>query len=68
MKCLKCSGATLVSNTVSDGKKIYRHRRCKVCGHSFYTTEEVSDCKYILLKLRDEKRRERELNSKKKKI
>ena len=64
MNCPKCGGATFVSNTVSDGAKVYRNRVCKLCKHSFYTTEEVSDCRFTLLELRDKQRKERELRIK----
>lgn len=59
MNCPKCGGATAVSNTVSDGEKVYRQRTCKSCGHSFYTTEAVSNCKNVLRGLRFKKRKER---------
>ena len=59
MNCFKCSGSTAVTNTVSDGEKVYRQRTCKVCGYEFYTTEAQADCKYILTKIRDDKRKER---------
>ena len=64
MMCSKCGKDTRVLNTVSDGEKVYRHRKCKECSHSFYTTEEVSNCKFTLLELRDKQRKERGLKIK----
>lgn len=50
INCPVCGGRTGVLHNYSDGESMYRSRKCKECGHVFYTTEEelVSSKKYFL--------------------
>ena len=41
MKCPKCGGkfSPVKNTTVTEENEVYRRRRCKSCGHTFYTIE-----------------------------
>lgn len=39
MTCPVCGGKTRVITNVSEPDCIYRRRKCKECGYSFYTEE-----------------------------
>ena len=40
MKCPECNGnTTVVLPLTNDENEIYRFRKCKECGHKFYTIE-----------------------------
>lgn len=39
MNCPKCGEATSVTHCRKDCESVYRRRKCKVCGHIFYTNE-----------------------------
>ena len=45
MICPKCGGSCLVKDVVQnpDENETYRKRVCKVCNHTFYSTEFVVD-------------------------
>jgi transcriptional regulator NrdR family protein len=45
MNCPKCSGAVMVRDTTyTEENEIYRRKKCRECGHVFYTMEfEVED-------------------------
>jgi transcriptional regulator NrdR family protein len=45
MNCLKCKGNAGVIDTLHYKGIIYRRRKCKECGHTFYTEERVSEDK-----------------------
>ena len=47
MHCPKCKGDTAVTNTLhnDDLNEVYRRRKCKDCGYSFYTVEEEKEVK-----------------------
>lgn len=43
MTCPVCGGDTTVNYTHKECDGVYRRRKCKVCKHTFYTTELESD-------------------------
>lgn len=45
MRCPKCGYlAPVRNNTTTDDNEVFRRRRCRHCGHTFYTIEfEVED-------------------------
>ena len=46
MKCPKCSNkSTVIDYVKTPENEIYRKRKCKTCGHIFYTME--CDCEKI---------------------
>lgn len=47
MYCPKCKAKTAVTITMhnDDFNEVYRRRRCKECGYSFYTAEVEKEAK-----------------------
>lgn len=43
MVCEICGGKSGVIDTISQDDAVYRKRKCKECGHIFYTEEVDSD-------------------------
>ena len=39
MNCPVCGGSTGVKGSRRDCEGVYRYRKCKECGHTFFTTE-----------------------------
>lgn len=45
MICPNCGGQTKVPMTMPNDASVQRQRKCKRCGHVFYTSETISDGK-----------------------
>lgn len=58
MNCPQCNSKTRVIETTSDGKHVYRSRKCVVCEYIFTTTECRSADSCALRKLRRERAQE----------
>ena len=43
MDCVKCGGATKITDTRRVDHVTYRARKCFECGHKFYTKEVETD-------------------------
>ena len=43
MKCPICKGDTKVQHCCTDGKIVTRFRKCKKCGHHYYTVESQTE-------------------------
>lgn len=51
MECPKCESDTYVIDSRKFAGTTYRRRKCKECGHKFYTSEEIleneQDIRYL---------------------
>ena len=43
MKCPKCSGKSVVADVKHKSDETHRKKKCKDCGHVFYTLEIIAD-------------------------
>ena len=43
MKCPKCNGTVLVLDTKHIDNATHRKKKCKDCGHVFFTFERIAD-------------------------
>ena len=62
MKCPECNGNTgvLDGTLVKVDNEKFRHRRCKVCGYTFWTSEVVIEETEDIVRLIHENHRARE--------
>lgn len=64
MDCLKCNGATKVTDSRRADHVTYRIRKCLECGHKFYTKEVETDRAGIDKYYADQRRELRERSQK----
>ena len=63
MICEKCGSDTMITDTAKFKHSVIRHRKCKKCGHDFFTVERETDYydgKNRLLEKRYKKKRGRD--------
>lgn len=64
MICEQCGDETFITDVAKFKRFVIRHRRCKKCGHDFFTVEQKTDdyykAKNLLLQKRYDKKNRRE--------
>lgn len=56
MNCPLCGGKTKVIDTAADCESVYRKRKCLECKYNFTTTENESNDKHMIGRLRSQQR------------
>ena len=53
MNCPKCNGDTKVTCCRKNDSTVARARKCKQCGHTFYTVETVTKTAHVVYRSLD---------------
>lgn len=51
MICPKCSGSTVVVDSVRDDESVYRRRKCLDCGSVFFSIEVIQNASATLFNI-----------------